>query len=293
MIEKVDMHSGRQITSAVIEGLIEIINYSNNKMEINNIESILEVETISDDSVELGFLLDILVKKSDKILVNNSEKYSSSDFEEIRRNIIFSLVEKQPTFLASVVNCTARCIKTSGSSRIVQIISDANLSHPLDGEGEHWWWNIQSILRARRHENENTEGLEDRGRLGEQLSKAYEKKRINDLDGSMVEIVSAIDGDRKGYDILSYQDVDKKERLRIEVKASKLDVNTAKIHLTWNEWNVANQFGYHEFHLWPNLETPSASPLIVSLERMRKYIPETEKGVVWPKLEIQMKLLIN
>jgi len=293
MIEKMDVYRGGQITSAVIEGLIEIINYSNSKKEIENIESILDVENISKNSVELGFLLHILVKKSDKILVNSPEIYISGDFEKIRRNIIFSLAEKQPSFLASVVNCTARCIKIGGSSRMVQIISDANLSNPLDKESEHWWWNIRSILRTRRQENENTEALEDRGRVGEHLSKTYEKNRLNDIDGSMVEIVSAIDGDRKGYDILSYKDIDKKDRLRIEVKASKLDVNSAKIYLTWNEWNVANQFGSHEFHLWPNLESPSASPVIVSLERISKYIPETEKGVKWPKLEIEMKLLID
>lgn len=293
MNEKMGEYSGGQITSAVIEGLIEIINYSNTKNEIEDIDSILAVKNISKDSVELGFFLCILVNNSDKTLVNSPEIYRSGDFEKIRRNIIFSLAEKQSSFLASVVNCSARCIKSGGSSRMVQIISDANLSEPLNEDGEHWWWNLQSFLRVSRDENIDKEALEGRGRIGEHLSKAYEKARLEDVDGSMVEIVSAIDGDRKGYDILSYRHRDKKERLRIEVKASKLELNKAKIYLTWREWEVAKQFGPHEFHLWPDLENPSPSPIIISLEKMSRFIPKTEKGVKWPNLEISMKLLAD
>lgn len=292
MIES-DVYEGGEITSAVIEGLIEIINYSDKKNEIEDIESVLESVNISIDSVKLGFFLGIFIKKSKKVSIVDSEMYNSRDYEKMRRNIIFSLAKKKTSFLASVVNCSARCIKSGGSSRMVQIISDANLSEPLDEDGEHWWWNLQSFLRVSRDENIDKEALEGRGRIGEHLSKAYEKARLEDGDGSMVEIVSAIDGDRKGYDILSYRHRDKKERLRIEVKASKLELNKAKIYLTWREWEVAKQFGPHEFHLWPDLENPSPSPIIISLEKMSRFIPKTEKGVKWPNLEISMKLLAD
>jgi hypothetical protein len=78
--------------------------------------------------------------------------------------------------------------------------------------------------------------------------------------------------------------------LRIEVKASVQDIGAASIHLTWNEWDKAQMFGPHEFHLWPNVESPEDEPIIVTVEQMSEHVPEQQGMGRWDKMVIPMNV---
>ena len=71
---------------------------------------------------------------------------------------------------------------------------------------------------------------------------SFEKNRLNQRVG--IERLSVIDGDKRGFDTLSFVKEDSSETKRTEVKASTHDVNYANFHLAWHEWKTANLFGF-------------------------------------------------
>ena len=120
---------------------------------------------------------------------------------------------------------------------------------------------------------------------------SYERTRLNGRNG--IERVSVIDGDQRGFDILSFTETNSNERKRIEVKASSKNIDYANIHVTWNEWFTAKLFGTHEFHLWPDVHSSPSKPIIISVESLGRFVPKTDKGVEWSSIKVPMSILLE
>lgn len=279
------------ISSSDIDGLINFCDLLSDKIRQSEISDLMQMVGATEKSLHLGKKLRIFDEDKFGNIVQ-SDYFEEQTLDEIvkkRRYIIFEFAKLNHIFLSSVFNCTPRQI-CHGGKRISQILSDAELVVKLDESGERWWLDFRTYVR--NNKPDNSEKLVDIGDKGEVLSMRYEKSRLGDIE--QIERISVIDGDHPGYDILSLKDLEYSEPKRIEVKASNQDLDTAKIYISWNEWEVANNYGNHEFHLWPNVEQPSDEPIIVTKEQMKTIIPELPfKQTRWKTFIIPMKLIVE
>jgi hypothetical protein len=281
----------KQLSSTDIENLLEILSFNEDKFSKTDLNSILNTINASKNSIDLGLYLGFLIKNEDMYLIDRSSLFYSLDEDvQRRRAIILQFSKLNSIFFSEVYRCTPRKLASSdGSKRVAQLLSNAKLTIPLDESGERWWLEFRWYLRQMTQEDPTKLG--NIGDEGEKLSMAYEKRRLDNIEG--IQRISVIDGDLAGYDILSFTDIETQNLKRIEVKASLQDLDSARIYLTWNEFKVSQQHGEHEFHLWPNVENPNDEPYVVSVDNMSQFVPEVHNQVQWETFSIPMKLLID
>ena len=237
-------------------------------------------------SVQLGHNLNLFHVGEDTVTITGlGRELSNLSTTDQRRRILFEIAKNDHVFLSVLVN--ARLSRIGDIRRnYQQLLRDANLLPPLDREAKKWWITLRSYLREISDPDQDTTRLALIGLCGEELSLEYEKRRLREREG--IEHTSVEVGDGEGYDILSFVDENSRGRLRIEVKASVQDIDSAIIYLTWNEWDKAQMFGPHEFHLWPNVENPAEEPIIVTVEQMAEHMPELQGMGRWDKISIPM-----
>ena len=273
-----------------VEGLIDIIKYAHSGISLDSIEDYSSHTSAGINSLDLGIKLGILIIDDDYIRNDPyGEELLILDRFEKRRKIINSMAITAPEILASIGNCTPRGFISNGRTNYRQMLSNAKLICPLDDTGEIWWLELRWYLRSIKDDDPSTLGMI--GHRGEVLSMDYEHRRLDGRGG--IEHTSIIDGDNAGYDILSYVDSESSARRRIEVKASSRKLESADIHITWNEWQVARTIGEHEFHLWPHIDDHLDEPIIISVEKMAEFIPNAVEDVRWEKYIIPMRKLIE
>ena len=238
------------------------------------------------NSVHLGHHLQIFCVTDNSVKMTELGR-ELSDFSSavLRRKVLFEIAKHDPVFLSILVNVRLSRIRDIRRN-YQQLLRDANLLPPLDREAKKWWITLRSYLREIGDPDQDTTRLALIGLCGEELSLEYEKRRLCEREG--IEHTSVEVGDGEGYDILSFVDENSRNRLRIEVKASIQDIDSAIIYLTWNEWDKAKMFGPHEFHLWPNVENPAEEPIIVTVEQMAEHMPELQGMGRWDKISIPM-----
>ena len=281
-----------EITASDIDGLISILELEKAFIPNNELDEILILIGATRKSIKLGLMLEFLISEEKGHLILKEKHpffYNDKRLVNRRRDIIFRIAKNSTDFLSSLLLCSARGIKIGGSKRITQILSYAELTLPLDHSSERWWLELRWFLR--KMNQLDIEKFGDIGDLGELLSMSFEKNRLNQRVG--IERVSVIDGDKRGFDILSFVKEDSSERKRIEVKASTQDVKYANFHLTWHEWKTANLFGTHEFHLWPNVRSSPLKPIIISVKSLSQFIPVTHEGVEWNSIKVPMSLFVD
>lgn len=281
-----------EITASDIDGLISILEHEKAFIPNNELDDILNLIGATRKSFQLGLMLGFLGSEENRhLILKEKNRLFDNDKSLIyrRREIIFRIAKSNTDFLSSLLLCSARGIKIGGSKRITQILSYAELTLPLDHSSERWWLELRWFLR--KINQLDIEKFGNIGDLGESLSMSFEKNRLNQRDG--IERVSVIDGDKRGFDILSFTKEGSSERKRIEVKASTQDVNYANFHLTWHEWKTANLFGVHEFHLWPNVRSSPLKPIIISVKSISQFIPVTHESVEWNSIKVPMSLFVD
>ena len=251
-----------------------------------NMEQHVEYASGTSYSVQLGHYLNFFHVDDDTVTITDmGRELSNLSITEQRRTILFEIAKQDHVFLSVLVN--AKLSRIGDIRRnYQQLLRDANLLPPLDREAKKWWITLRSYLREIGDPDQDTTRLALIGLCGEELSLEYEKRRLCEREG--IEHTSVEVGDGEGYDILSFVDENSRNRLRIEVKASIQDIDSAIIYLTWNEWDKAKMFGPHEFHLWPNVENPAEEPIIVTVEQMAEHMPELQGMGRWDKISIPM-----
>ena len=281
-----------EITASDIDGLISILEHEKVFIPNKELDEILILIGATTKSIQLGLMLEFLILEENRYMILK-EKYpffgNDKTLINRRREIIFRIAKNNTDFLSSLLLSSARGIKIGGSKRITQILSYAELTLPLDHSSERWWLELRWFLR--KMNQLDIEKFGDIGDLGESLSMSFEKNRLNQRGG--IERVSVIDGDKRGFDILSFAKEDSSERKRIEVKASTQDVNYAYFYLTWHEWKTANLFGTHEFHLWPNVRSSPLKPIIISVKSLNRFIPVIHERVEWSSIKVPMSLFVD
>jgi len=123
------------------------------------------------------------------------------------------------------------------------------------------------------------------GRAGEKLSFDHEYSRTGKIP-----LWQAVESNLAGFDLLSVNDKDNSQKLKIEVKATTSSIEYAKFHVTKNEWNTALASIDYIFHLWHINGTPKLYP--VSLEKINNHIPSDKGDGDWESVEIPFRAVI-
>lgn len=157
-----------------------------------------------------------------------------------------------------------------------QCFDEAGLLEGEDDGSVRWWDRLSRWLR----EDKEARQVEV-GRWGERRTVAYETARTKVRPDWV-----ALDTDFAGYDVLSRAGPRDASRLRIEVKASTQPIQSALLHVTVNEWSVAETLPDHYlFHLW--LLGPKEDVLIqVSTALLARHVPRNRGRGEWECVEI-------
>jgi len=157
-----------------------------------------------------------------------------------------------------------------------QCFSEAGLGQsPPSDDVIEWWDNIAAAARGH-----TADYLMQVGRAGERCSIAYEERRV----GRRPEWQS-IESTKSGFDLLSMVEEADPTDLQIEVKASTRPISAATLHLSRNEWEVAQAAGQYIFHIWSM--TDSGKRLaVLSPADIAAHVPTENGDGRWETVEI-------
>lgn len=135
---------------------------------------------------------------------------------------------------------------------------------PVTREEVDWWDSLAKLERA-----EIEQQKDDIGRVGEEKTIDYEKKRTN-----ATPIWESINSNLAGFDIISQVSSTDASQILIEVKSSTKEMQDAAFYVTHNEWQFASA-GYNKnryyFYLWLLNGAPKLA--IVPTSEIEKHIP--------------------
>jgi hypothetical protein len=157
-----------------------------------------------------------------------------------------------------------------------QCFTEAGLGdNPPTDEIIKWWDDIAAASRGR-----TLEYLTQVGRDGERRSITYEERRV----GRRPEWHS-IESNKSGFDLLSVASKSDMSDLQIEVKASTRPISFASLHVTRNEWEVAQTADRYIFHVWSITDSGDKLAVLTPAD-VAAHVPTENGQGLWESLEI-------
>ncbi len=157
---------------------------------------------------------------------------------------------------------------------VAQVIVEAGLGNSFDDNVVAFWDSLAARARGLRDAS-----LSRIGRIGEKLTIAHEEART----GRKPKWV-AINNNADGYDVLSVVESADLRSLSIEVKTTSQGM-PGSIHLTRNEWEMAQERHAHLFHLWDIQHGPPRLAKI-SVSDMAGHVPSDAGVGLWESVSI-------
>lgn len=134
----------------------------------------------------------------------------------------------------------------------------------LDKNGEQWWQDLSIFSRSI-----SNDAKQETGREGEEVVFKFEQDRI----GKNTEIIKMyIEDNSAGYDILSFESSELKNRLHIEVKATK--IANGKAYITANEIKKAKK--YEKFYRFYLVDLQNSQLAIINYESIKPHISKDQ-----------------
>ncbi|MGQ0635268.1 MAG: protein NO VEIN domain-containing protein [Planctomycetaceae bacterium] len=159
-----------------------------------------------------------------------------------------------------------------------QCFNEAGLAvNPPTDDVIAWWDDLAAAARGRL-----ADYLTRVGRDGERCSLKYEERRVGRRP-----IWKSIESNKSGYDLLSLVSREDCSKLQIEVKASEQPIDSASMHITRTEWEVASTGGRYVFHLWSITDIKRL--VVLTPADLAGHVP-TNSGIGrWESLEIPFR----
>lgn len=157
---------------------------------------------------------------------------------------------------------------------VVQCLREAALTEGTSDRIIGWWDRCSRVSRR-----EARDANLDVGRKGEKLSLTHERVRTNRNP-----MWQSIESNLSGFDILSVVSQEDLRPLRIEVKTSNSDLDSARFFVTQNEWGVASTSDHYIFHLW--YLQPKPRLLLASVEQVSDHIPNNQGEGQWERVSV-------
>lgn len=155
-----------------------------------------------------------------------------------------------------------------------QCFKECGLFGECDDDVVDWWDLVTQGVRSRKSSFNMRIG-----RAAERFTVVREKARTGKEPDWQ-----AIESNVSGYDVLSYRDREKNDRLQIEVKGSLMHANDAGFFVTRNEWQTAQNSAAYEFHLWLVRDKPKL--FVVSACELEAHLPTNKGGGQWETAQL-------
>ena len=140
-----------------------------------------------------------------------------------------------------------------------------------------WWDEMANLARGVR-----SAAVMAVGRKGERYTLAYERQRT-----CREPYWQSVESAFSGYDVLSVVSRDDKTPMQIEVKATELRIKDADLHLSINEWKVAQDARIHVFHLWRL--GAQVQHAIIGVDAMAAHVPRDAGSGCWESVRIPFR----
>jgi hypothetical protein len=163
---------------------------------------------------------------------------------------------------------------------VVQCLREAALTVGTSDKVVGWWDRCSRVSRR-----EGKDANLDVGRKGEKLSLRHEMIRTKRKP-----IWQSIESNLAGFDILSVVSQDDLRTLRIEVKTSNTNLDSARFFVTQTEWAVASTSDQYLFHLW--CLQPKPRLLLASVEQISDHVPYNKGKGQWEKVMIPFSAIV-
>jgi hypothetical protein len=160
------------------------------------------------------------------------------------------------------------------SKNVYQCFLEAELIVATSEEVVKYWDTLSAMARGIQKD-----ALVEIGRKGEKLSIQYEKNRTG-VDPKWI----ALESNQDGYDILSVNDKDNKQKLSIEVKTTKMK-SGAFFYISQNEWNWSLESANHIFHLW-DISGNGPRLAILTTSQVRPHISINQGTGEWQNVRL-------
>jgi len=221
----------------------------------------------------------IEINESGEIILSNTGNIInslSSEIEKLRYQLKSLILYFQPPWARIALHGRTELLKTI-SEPILQCFEEAKVTESYDEEVLSWWDEL--ARQQRRIAQDDRISI---GRVGERLSYNFEYGRTGRIPKWL-----SVESNSYGFDILSIQSKENEGNLRIEVKASKMDISESQLYFTRNEYEKAsvNTTNYI-FHLWSISETVKNRLLIVPFDEMHNHFPSDCGNGEWQLVKI-------
>jgi hypothetical protein len=214
------------------------------------------------------------------------DELAFDDFPLVCRAFCFRFVMADDLMLLLAGNGREAVISNLNSDEL-QVFRNARLLEKLPPQEVVEWWDYLKIF-SKKNLNEI---LLKQGRLAEYWTIAEERKKIAAFTDLLPEMIS-LDGDRYGYDILSYRlnNLGSVIPVQIEVK-SYADKSYPHIYLTKNEWDKGVKAKASYFYYVWCIETEKY--VIVTIEDLIPHVPENRGLGKWQTVLLEIELHIE
>lgn len=191
----------------------------------------------------------------------------------LRQALLDYIDATRPAWVQCAAYGRSKVMAFAGSG-LAQIMVEAGLASGYDDEVVAFWDALAARARGLRDAS-----LAEIGRKGERLTILHEEARTG-LKPKWV----AVNNNADGYDVLSVVGGGDSRSLSIEVKTSAQGVAGA-VHLTRNEWEMAQERVTHVFHLWDIQRNP---PMLakVSVDQMATHVSADSGSGRWETLSV-------
>jgi hypothetical protein len=203
---------------------------------------------------------------------------SGANYAEALRVVILDYASiVRPDWLQNAPSGRARVLSYSPPG-ISQVLVEAEVGSGTTDDVVAFWDGLASLARGQHNDR-----MLAIGREGERLTLNHEEARTGRVPRWV-----AIDSNRDGYDILSIVGPGDNSPLSIEVKTSSIGLSGV-VHLTRNEWDLAQDSTTHAFYLWDLSDRKRPRLAVVSIERMAPHIPLNSGDGSWLEVGINFK----
>jgi hypothetical protein len=267
------MSTQRHFTMSALNAAIAIRRYRNNHDGVTPTDAAISLQRLDADTAANDFasgleLCDIL-----------PDHLSFVDLlSDLRSSLTKLIYYHKPIWIRAFPYGRSRVAELLSVDEAQCLRSAGLFDDPPSRAIRDWWDEIAQSVRTQL-----ADSLLAQGRVAEELSFQYEKKRLTELNIEREPIWVAIDNNGAGYDILSYDRGPNEPINRlIEVKSSSQDPPC--MILTRGEWEAAVKFGSaYTFHLWA---LPNATLLECKVSDIAPHIPVDQGTGRWEKVEI-------
>lgn len=198
----------------------------------------------------------------------------------LRQALLDHIDASRPPWVQCAVFGRSRVMAFAGGG-IAQIIVEAGLGSGFEDDVVAFWDSLAAHARGLRDAT-----LSGIGRIGEKLTIAHEEART----GKKPKWV-AINNNADGYDVLSVVADSDPRSLSIEVKTTTQGIS-GSIHLTRNEWEMAQERFAHLFHLW-DIQRGSPRLAKVTVEEMAGQVPSDNGAGQWESVAIPVAVFAD